>query len=451
MKQRKLRGAMRSLAIAAAMAGGALPAWSLDLAQAYRLALQNDATIRVSRAAAAAGREQLPQARAQFFPNISASMTRGKNDLDTTAPNLLGQIATRNDKYRSSNDTLSVRQPLFRKQLMAQYRRAEAAVADADAQLERDEQNLVMRVTQSYFELLLAEEQLVLVGVQKNPYSIAVDAARKSFAAGAGTRTDVDEAQSRLDLTVAQELEARQNVDLARRQLQVLIDQPVVEQVAPLDPRKLPFGPPAPASVEEWTQRAEAASPELQAARAEVEMARADVDRAKAGHYPTLDAYAQISRSSSDNPTSIHSAYDQKQFGLQLAVPIFQGGYVNSQVREAVALLQRAQDKLDELRRDLGVRVHREFRGVSEGVLKVKALEQAVRSNEQLVVSSRRSFEAGARTRLDILNAEEHAGVARRDLAQAKFTYLVSRVRLNALTGGLKPDNIDEINAWLQH
>jgi outer membrane protein TolC len=189
----------------------------------------------------------------------------------------------------------------------------------------------------------------------------------------------------------------------------------------------------------------------MQSARAQVAVARADVERAQAGQYPTLDAIAQISRSSNDNITRVNTEFDQKQIGLQLAIPIFQGGYVNSRVREALAFQQRAENRFDEVRRDLGVRVHREFRGVTEGVAKVRALEQAVRSTEQLAVSSRRSFEAGARTRLDILNAEQQAGVARRDLAKARFDYVVARVRLNALAGGLRAENIDEINAWLQH
>ena len=449
MKMPKLRGP-RALALAVA-ACCALPAWSLDLSQAYRLALDNDATIRASRAAAEAGRERLPQARAQFFPNISASFSRSKNDLETTAPDFLGRTSTTDEKYTSANNALTLRQPLFRKQLTAQYRHAQAVVANVEATLEHDQQTLVTRVTQAYFETLLAEEQLVLVGVQKKTYATQVEAAGKSFAAGAGTRTDVDEAQARLDLTVAQELEARQNVELARRRLQVLIDQPVVSQVAPIDVRKLQLAPPQPASVEAWTAEAEAASPEVAALRAQVDAARADVERAEAGHYPTLDAIVQISRSSNDNITRISSQYNQKQIGLQLAVPIFQGGLVNSQVREALALQERARNRLDEVRRDLGVRVHREFRGVTEGVLRVRALEQAVRSSEQLAVSSRRSFEAGVRTRLDILNAEQQAGVARRDLAEARFGYLIARVRLKALAGGLKAENIDEINGWLQH
>jgi outer membrane protein, protease secretion system len=450
MKAGKFLGGPRALALAVACACCALPAWSLDLAEAYRLALQHDATIRASQATAAAGRERLPQARAQFFPNIAASFSRSRNDLETTGPDFLGRTTTTQDRYSSSNNALTLRQPIFRKQLLAQYQRAQAVFDDANAVLERDQQALVMRVTQAYFETLLAEEQLVLVGVQKASYTTHLDAARKGFAAGAGTRTDIDEAQARLDLTIAQELEARQNVDLARRQLQVLINQPVVAPVAPLDTRKLQLVPPQPAGLEQWTVQAEAASPELQSARAQVEAARADIELASAGHYPTLDAIAQISRSSNDNITRINSRFDQKAVGLQLAVPIFQGGYVNSQVREALALLERADNRLEALRRDLGVRVHREFRGVTEGVLKVKALEQAVRSTEQLAVSSRRSFDAGARTRLDILNAEQQASEARRDLAQARFSYLVARVRLKALAGDLKVENIDEINGWLQ-
>ncbi|HYF18160.1 MAG TPA: TolC family outer membrane protein [Ramlibacter sp.] len=422
----------------------------MNLAEAWRLALDHDATIRGSRAAAEAGRERLPQARAQLFPQISASASRNRNDLESTAPDITGRAATSEDKYTSSSNALTIRQPLFRPQLTAQVRQAQALALNADKVLERDLQTLVTRVTEAYFQTLLAEEQLALIGVQKAAYTGQLDAARKGFAAGAGTRTDIDEAQARLDLTVAQELEARQNVDLARRQLQVLINRPV-DKVAAVDVKKLPLAGPGLNSIEEWTQRAEAASPELQSLAAQAEAARHQVDVAKAGHLPTLDAIGQISRSNSENITRINSRYNQKQLGLQLQVPIFQGGYVNSQVREALAREQLANETLEAGRRDLGVRVHKEFRGVTEGVLKVRALEQAVRSAEQLVTSSNRSFQAGARTRIDILNAEQQLGTARRDLAQARFMYLISRVRLKALAGELMPENIDEINGWLQN
>jgi outer membrane protein/protease secretion system outer membrane protein len=163
----------------------------------------------------------------------------------------------------------------------------------------------------------------------------------------------------------------------------------------------------------------------------------------------------QLARTENDTINDVvntpQTHYIQKSVGLQLTVPLFSGGYVNSQVREALARLEASEDQLDALRRDLAVRVHQEYRGVTEGVAKIRALEQAVKSAEQLVVSSRRSFEAGVRTRLDILNAEAQAGQARHDLAQMRFQYLLARVRLRALAGELRAENIDEINAWLQH
>jgi protease secretion system outer membrane protein len=445
-----MRGPFKPTVVAASLAFAAASAWSVDLTEAYRLAFERDSTVRASRAASEAGREKLPQARAQFMPNISASSSRFRNDLNSTQPNFLGQTTSSESFYQSRNDTITLRQPIFRKALMANYRQAEALVAEANASQEKDEQALVMRVTQAYFEALQAEEQMRLIETTKAAYSGQVEAATKAFKAGIATRTDIEDAQSRYDMSVAQELEAKQSIEITRRQLQVLIAQPP-GKLAPLDVKKLSLSNPLPNDIEAWTLLAEAASPEIMLAKAQVEVARQEVEKAKAGHYPTLDAVAQASRSSSENVTNVNSRYIQKQIGLQLTVPIFQGGYVNSQEREALANLEQANDKLEELRRDLGVRVHKEFHGVSDGVLKVRALEQAVRSTEQLVQSSRRSFEAGSRTRIDILNAEQQASSARRDLSQARLAYMLSRVRLKALSGGLRAENVDEMNAWLQH
>jgi outer membrane protein/protease secretion system outer membrane protein len=441
----------RRAAVAAALSAFACAAMAapLDLAEAYRLAVSYDTQIRFARANADAGREKLPQARAQLMPNIGITATRGANQLETTS-SLAGQSLSDFKRYNNSNDTLQVRQPLFRKQLFVQYAQAKSQVAEANAQVEREEQNLVMRVTEAYFNVLFSDEQVALLAVQRRSYEVQLDAARKGSQAGTGTRTDIDEAQARLDLTIAQQLEARQNADYTRRKLEVLVNQPV-KDVAPIDVRKMQLAPPTPASVEEWTTIADASSPEIDLARAQLETARKEVDRMRSAHYPTIDAYAQLARTRSDNVNSINTEYYQKSVGIQVSVPIFSGGYVNSQVREALSKLEASENQLEGIRRDLAVRVHQEFRGVTEGLAKVQALEVAVKSTEQLLISSQRSFQAGARTRLDILNAEQQAGQARRDLAQARFQYLLSRVRLKALAGSMRVDNIDEINAWLQH
>jgi outer membrane protein/protease secretion system outer membrane protein len=287
----------------------------------------------------------------------------------------------------------------------------------------------------------------VLVLAQKRTYTSLVDAAQKGLAAGSGTRTDIDDAQSRLDMSLAQELEARQNQDLTRRQLQLLVNQPV-PAVAKLNVSSLKLEGPQPASLDAWTSKAEQNSPEIKALQARLEAARREVSKSQAGHLPTLDAVAQWSNSGSENITRINSRYENKTLGVQLNIPIFSGGYVNSTIRQAVAEQTRAEESLEALRRDLGVRVHKEFRGVSEGVMRVRALEQAVRSAEQMMKSTQMSLKAGSRTQLDVLNAQQQMTLAQRDLAQARYVFLLSKLRLASLAGDDALTSVNEVNAF---
>ena len=420
----------------------------MDLRQIYQAALEQDATVRAARAAADVGRERLPQAKAQLMPTVTANVGKNNNDLNTTSPNLLGQSTTTNDKYLSDNRTLQLRQPLVNMQRWLQFEQAKSVVNEAEATLDREYQNLVVRVAGAYFETLMADEQLGLVLAQKATYTALVDAAKKGLSAGSGTRTDIDDAQSRLDMALAQELEARQNQDLTRRQLQLLVNQPVMA-IAKLNVPALKLSSPQPASLVDWTLKAEQNSPEIKALQARLEAARQEVKKAQAGHYPTLDAVAQWSNSGSENITRINSRYENKSIGLQLNVPIYSGGYVNSTIRQALAEQTRAEESLEALRRDLGVRVHREYRGVSEGVMRVRALEQAVRSAEQMMKSTQMSLKAGSRTQLDVLNAQQQYTLAMRDLAQARYVYLMSKVRLASLVGDDAAASVDEINASL--
>ena len=439
-------------ALACALGSAAAGAWAqesvMNLKQVYEAALEQDASIRASRATADSGRERLPQARAGLLPQVSASAGRNSNNLDTTAPNILGTPVTTNDQYFSDNRTVQLRQPLLNMQRWHQFQQAKSVVEEVEANLDREFQNLVVRVASAYFESLMADEQLDLVLAQKKTYTALVDAANKGFAAGSGTRTDIDDAQSRLDMAMAQELEARQNQDLARRQLQLLVNQPVA-QIAKLNVAALQLSPPMPANLDEWTRKAELASPEMKALQARLDAARREVSKAQAGHLPTLDAVAQWSNSGSENTTRVNSRYENKSIGLQLNIPLYSGGYVNSTIRQAVAEQTRAEESLEALRRDLGVRVHKEYRGVSEGVVRVKALEQAARSAEQMMKSTQMSLKAGSRTQLDVLNAQQQYTLALRDLATARFVYLLSNVRLASLVGDDAMVSVEKVNASL--
>ena len=427
-------------------AGGlAQTAVALDLGGAYEAALAQDSGIRAARAAAEAGHERLPQARSQWLPNVSLSASRNTNKLDSSAPNSAGVVQDSQSDYFSNNQALTLRQSLFNKAKSADFKQAGYQVADAEALLMRELQNLATRVSEAYFGALLAEDQLALLLSQETLVRTQLDAAQKTFAAGAGTRTDIDEVQARLDLNAAQLLEARQNVDYARQQLSVLINQPV-DRLAVLDVRRLHLLPPSPSTLAEWSVLADQHSPEVKALEARKETARLQIDKAQAGHLPTLDLVAQWSVSDSENVTRLNSSYDTRSVGVQLSVPLYAGGYVNSTVRQALAEHVRAVETLEATRRDLGLRIHKEFRGVTEGVLRVKALEQAVRSAEQVVTSSRKSAQAGLRTQLDVLKADSQKMESMRDLAQARYFYLLSKLRLAALAGLDVKESIIEIN-----
>ena len=436
--------------VGAVLLSFSMVAWPLDLLQAYEAAKLRDANILATRAATQASEERLPQARAQLLPNVGANLTHTRNNLSSTTPSFLGGDQSTRTSYFSESQGFAVRQPLYRPVLKAQVRQAQALVDDAQAVLAQEEQNLVVRVASAYFEAVLSTEQLALVLAQQAFNKAQLEAARKIFAAGAGIRTDVDEAQARLDMTLAQEIEARQNVGFTQQQLQVLINQPV-SALDSLDVARLELTGPQPAALEDWIARAEANSPQVRSLKAQSEAAREEIAKARTGHLPTLDAVAQWSRSKSDTPTSLRSTYVNTSIGLQLNIPIYAGGAVNSAVRQALASLERSEQAQEGGRRELGVRVNKEFRGMTESIPKIRALLQAVRSADQLVLSSRRSFEAGSRTVIDVLNAEQQRLVIQRDLTQARYFYLISKIRLLALAGDADLAAVQSVNTMLKH
>lgn len=418
---------------------------AMNLLQAFEAALEQDANVRAGRAALASGQERLPQARAQLLPQVSANVGRNRNQLSTTSVNILGNESVSRDDYYSFNKSLSLRQPLFNLPRYFQYKQAQDLVLESEANYEREVQNLVVRVGGAYMEALLAAESLKLVQAQKRQYTAMVDAANRALKAGTGTRTDIDDAQSRLDMAVANELEARQNEDYTRRQLELMVNQPVSD-LSGLGARGVAALDKVVKALPEWVEQAHAASPEVKALMARLEAADKEISKAKSAHAPTLEAVAQWSDSGNENVTRINSSFENKSIGFQLTLPLYQGGAVNSQVRQAVAEKTRTEETLESLRRDLSLRVHKEYRGVTEGLLRIQALEQALRSATQLLDSTIKSQRAGVRTLLDVLNVEQQLVMVNRDLIQARYVYLVARLRLSSLAGVEPRAAVAEIN-----
>lgn len=440
----------RLLMVGLASAAVAAPtsAQAIDLLESYQAALEASSDLRAARASAEAGREAEPIARAQLLPSASANLSGFKNSLYSRTPDRDGEEIESRPKYNSRTANLVVRQPLYRPGALAELERSKAVVAQSEAELAGATQDTGVKVTQAYLDLLLARESHTQLQTQLRVIGSQLQGAQQALAAGQGTRTDVDDAQARLDLTSAKEVAARDAVLQARHELQNLIQRPV-DRVRAIDTERLRLVFPEPDSYQHWLDLAEQGSATLRALRSEVEARRADVERASAGHKPNVDLVFQRSMSDRDSVLNPGSRYFNNQAGVTLSVPIFAGGGVSAQTRQALAALAEGEEKLESERRRLSNEVRKQFQAVRQGVLRVRALEQAERSAQQAVISSERGFVAGTRSRLDILNAQQQLSQAALDLARERLAYLGARARLQALTGRLDEPQVRELNQSL--
>lgn len=429
----------------------ATTASAFDLMDAYRLALTNDANFQASRATAEAARELLPQARAGLLPQISISASRSRNNTEQTSPNpYTGGTYSRDYDYFSKSAVLSLRQPLFRLGNVAQYYQAEAQVAAAEATLEKDTQQLAVRVAGAYFDALNASDKLESIRSQKEAYAGQLALAERSLAAGFGTRTDIDDARARLDLASAQEIDARRNLDVAERSLASILNQRVASTgLARIDAQRLQLVPPQPVGIDAWMSLAEETNPELLSIRANIDVAQREVDKGRAAHLPTLDLVASRSDSDSQYDNTIGTRYQTSSVGVQLSIPLYSGGQVNSAIRQAQANLEKTRQQYESGRRQLEVMLAKEYGGVEQGIARVRALEQALHSAEQALVSTRKGVQAGTRNNVDVLNSLQQLASARVDLSQARADYVLGKLRLKAITGNLDEADIKEANTWL--
>lgn len=430
----------------------AQPAWAgdHDLLSLYRLALERDATYLAARFAAEGGREQVPQARASLLPQVVANLNYSRNDTDQTSKDILGREVKRQYDYTAEGAALTVRQALYRPAATAQLRVARSKVESIDAQLEKERLNMAMRLAQAYFEVLSARERLASLKAEQQAYGTQLEAAERAFRAGFGTRTDIDDARARLDLAQAREIEARQGLEVAQRTLSAMVD-------APVDPLKLhglrtggaELAPLDPPELQGWIRLAEDNNPELRALRAALEAAEHEVSKNRAGHLPTLDLIASRTLSDSESDSTIGSRYWTSRIGVQLNMPLYAGGYVDSTVRQALAYRDSTRQQLEAARRQVGVEVTRAYAAVTQGLARVKALEVALQSAQQAVRSSQKGLAAGTRSRVDVLNALQQEEATRYELFRARIETLLGRLRLKQASGLLDEAELAQVNQWL--
>jgi outer membrane protein len=424
-----------------------------DLMGIYQEALAQDAQFKSARAAYEAAQEKIPQGRAGFLPNITLAATRQVQQVDASNVFNSATGSTVNppqNTIQSGGITITATQPIFRMQNIVIYQQSKIEVSKAESQFIVAGQDLILRVAQAYFDVLDAQIDVEVNEAQKKAILIQLEQAKRNFEVGVSTIIDTNEAQARYDLTLSQEIAARNVLEIKRRALQGIIDRlpenltgarEIANNLATLK-----YG-----SMDEWVHAAEDKNFTLKTQQAAYESAHQNVKKIWAQHYPTLDLVAQHSTQTGVGATITGRGIDltSQSIGLQLNMPLFQGFSVQSQVREAMALQNKALHDLEDTRRNITIQARQQYLNVTNGIAQVKALKQALVSSHSQLDSTILGLQVGVRTEVDVLNAQQQMYAAKRDLAKAYHSYLMSRLRLSAEAGELDEDTLTEINAML--
>jgi outer membrane protein len=424
------------------------PLFAADLMQVYRDAQDNDPTFAAARATLDAGREKAPQGLAGLLPSLTLSGNTVWNENETSLHD--GPTLSK-PKYNSNGYQLTLSQPLFRWQNWVSYDQSKMQVVQAEANFVQARQDLILRVAQAYFDAIYAVENLKAVRANKTAIAQQLESAKKNFEVGTSTITDTHEAQARYDLAYAQEIAAESDFEVKQHALQSIIGKMPGNLATTRKDAELTT--PQPSDMNQWVAAAEKDNIPVQVQQAAADIAAREVDKQRAGHYPTLDLVANKGHSKSYATVAGFGAgnYDTEyqNIGVQLNIPLFQGGLTVSRQREATANRMAAQSGLEAARRGAALSARQQYLGVTNGLAQVRALKAALVSSQSALESNKLGYEVGVRINIDVLNAENQVYVTRRDLARATLDTLLAQLRLKAATGSLGEDDVAQINALL--
>ncbi|MBC7683698.1 MAG: TolC family outer membrane protein, partial [Bdellovibrionales bacterium] len=417
------------------MASGGASA--LSLVEAYEKARLHDPVYRAAFYANESGKEYRILGRSNLLPSISGSYAASKNRADID----YGTRIT-HPSYVSHSGNISLRQAVFNLDAWARYKQGQAQSNASAAQFDADGQALILRVVGAYIEALFADDQVALAVASRDMFAEQNKVNATLFKKGEGTKTDMLETQAKLDLAEAKLLEAKDIQLAARTTLGGIIG----DDVTTLDSLTTAFRvrPADKAGFEAWKKAAIERNPELKAQMYSVEIARAEVLKARAGHSPRLDFVASYAKNDSETINTLEQKSTVRSIGVQLNVPIYAGGSVNASSRQAVANQERARADMEGKTNRVLLDLRKDYDSVASSVTRIEALLKAVDSAKLLMTATTQSIRGGVRINLDLLNAQEQLYVAQRDLAQARYTYLLGSLRLRAGSGALSSDDVRE-------
>ena len=414
---------------------------AVDLLDLYKEAVTHDARYASAKARYLSVQERLPQAQAGRLPKINLEAGYDYNSVDAETA-----FSSGHSDYGSYEYGVTATQPLYRKQNDVAIDLAQLEIIKANTQLEIANQNLMLRTLRAYSDVLVARSNLGTVRAQKVAVSEQLELAKRNFSVGTATITDQREAKAGLDLVLADELAAKNDLRVAKEALQELVGSPVLESLAPLKmPVKLEA--PTPSDINLWVQRATEQSLEMVLAQHEVGIAEARVHFNRLGAAPTLDLVGSIVDNYAGN-SSFGSGAEATAgvVGIRFQVPLFEGGKVNSETREAIAQYDKASLDLEYVKRKVAQDARVAYLDYTTGIARIDALEQALLSTKLQLESTKLGLEVGVRTAVDVLDAEKLLSEARRAMLGAIYDSILAKFQLQAVTGRLIEADLVAIN-----
>jgi outer membrane protein len=453
LKRSRVRAArLAPVALALALAGWQ-SAHAEDLVELYNAARGFDATYLSARAQAEAAEYTAAKLRGQLLlPNVSATAATTHTENKPAMPYPTPAGPSRDTLGGNTiSGSINARQPIFNAGSSATVNQASKRLEEARIALAAAEQDLIVRLSQAYFDVLNAQDALTTARANKAAISEQLASAKRNFEVGTATITDTREAQARYDQATAQEIVAENALRTARITLDQLVGRTNVVAKPLAVPVALP--PVVPADPDQWAQTAASSNPLIRRSALELDVAQLETAKARAGHLPTVDAVA--SAGTARNWGDIARAQGNwgtgrnVSVGLQLNMPLFAGFSVQNQIKESLSLEEKARQDLEDAKRSTDQRTRTAYFGVQSGIAQVKALEAAEASSKLALEATQLGYKVGVRVNLDVLNAQNQLFQTQRDLAKARYDVLLGELKLRQVAGTLRPEDLAAVNQLL--
>jgi len=422
-------------------------AYAQDLVETYHLALQNDPQLKKVYLTQFSVAESKTQSIAKMLPEISATAKSSRERIHSKKRNFQTDGAPTNvQNYWDHRLSIQLTQPIFHWDHWVELSQSDNKIAKIEAEHQAEFQNLMFRTTEAYFNVLAAQDNFGFTIAEQKAIERQLEQAKQRFDVGLIAITDVYEAQAEFDESIANQIEAKNELDDTKEALREIIG----ENNVTLDglSKKIDFSKPVPNDISEWSKIAKSSNLNIIAALNEAEVKRKDVSILKAKHLPTLDIVAQYGRQ--DAGSSFGSRGDTQSVGLEVQVPIFQGGSTSSLARQADFDYQVAKEELSITKRQVTRETREAFRDVFSSISRVNALKAAVSSAKSALEATEAGFEVGTRTMVEVLSEQKDLYKTKTDYSRSRYDYLINGVKLKQAASSLTEQDLNSINQYLK-